>query len=282
MSVELPEAMILAKQMNKELAGKTIESCHLADYKSMQRLNMINKDISDFKLLVGAKIDAVISRGSTILVKLNNDMNLTIEPGQGGEFKYHSSEATLPEKMHLKINFQGSTHLTIRFRGLGMIHAVASKDLRKDYLYWRDFSQGISPVDEQEFTSKRFSEFLRGQNRMLRSVLVGKDAILVGIGNGAFQEIAYRARLHPKRKAPTLNSEEQIALHTAVKEIINNRLQLGGKEGFFDLYGNEGRYKPLMGSHMKDSPCPQCGAIIKKMSVGGGHTYFCSKCQTSD
>ncbi len=279
MSAELPEAKILAKQMNKELVGKKVELCHLADCESMQRLNLINKNITDFKQLVGGKIDAVVSRGCTILVKLDNNMNLTIESGQGGELLYHSSEATLPERVHLRIDFSDSTHLTVRFRGLGMIKAVATEDLKRDYLYWRDLSQGISPLDEQEFTPERFSELLQGQNRMLKSVLVGKGAILVGLGNSAFQEIAYKAKVHPKRKASSLNSEEQRALQAAVKEIISNRLQQGGKEGFFDLYGNEGRYKPVMGSRMKGRPCPECGTIIQRLSVAGGIVYYCPSCQ---
>jgi len=279
MSAELPEALILAKQMDEELVGKIVESCHLADYESMQRLNLVNKDISDFERLVGGKIDAVASRGCTILMKLNNDMSLTIEPGQGGALLYHPSEATLPERVHLKMGFSDSTYLTVRFKGLGIIKAVATEDLQRDYLYWRDFSQGISPLDEQGFTPKRFSELLQGQNRMLKSVLVGREAILVGLGNSAFQEIAYKAKVHPKRKASSLNSEEQRALQAAVKEIISNRLQLGGKEGFFNLYGNEGRYKPIMGSHMKGHPCPECRTIIQRMSVAGGIVYYCPSCQ---
>ena len=279
MSAELPEAMILAKQMNEKLAGQIVESCRLADYDSMQRLNMINRDISDFERLVGGKIDGVVSRGCTILVKLDNDMNLTIECGQGGELLYQLSEATLPESFHVKIEFSDSTYLTVRFRGLGIIKAVATKDLQKDYLYWRDFSQGISPLDEQEFSPERFSELLEGQNRMLKSVLVGRGAILVGLGNSAFQEIAYKAKVHPKRKASSLNNKEQRALHAAVKEMIRNRLQLGGKEGFVDLYGNEGRYKPVMGSRLKGHPCPECGTMIQSLSLAGGVVYYCPSCQ---
>ena len=279
MSVELPEAMLLAQQMNDELVGKIVESCHLADYASMQKLNLINKDISDFKGLVGGKIDAVISRGCTILVKLGNDMNLTIELGQGGGLLYHSSEETLPERIHLKMAFSDSTYLTVRFKGLGMIKAVATEDLQRDYLYWRDFSQGISPLDEQEFTPERFSELLQGQNRMLKSVLVGKGAVLVGLGNSAFQEIVYEAKVHPKRKASSLTREEQHSLQAAAKEVIKNRLQLGGKAGCFDLYGNEGRYKPAMGSHLKGHPCPKCGTNIQRLNVGGGTIFYCPLCQ---
>ena len=279
MSIELPEATLLAQQMNDELAGKIVESCCLANYASMQKLNLINKDISDFKRLVGGKIDTVVSRGCTILVRLDNNMNLTIELGQGGGLLYHSSEATLPEKVHLKMGFSDSTYLTVRFKGLGIIKAVTTENLQRDYLYWRDFSHGISPLDEQKFTPERFSKLLQEQNRMLKSILIGKGAISVGLGNSAFQEIAYKAKVHPKRRASSLNNEEQYALQTAVKEIISNRLQLGGKEGFFDLYGNEGRYKPIMGSHMIGHACPECGTMIQRLSVAGGIVYYCPSCQ---
>ena len=43
------------------------------------------------------------------------------------------------------------------------------------------------------------------------AVLVGKDALVVGLSNSAFQDIIYRAGLHPKRKASSLNSAAQRA-----------------------------------------------------------------------
>ncbi|NIN52828.1 MAG: hypothetical protein GTN80_07045 [Nitrososphaeria archaeon] len=37
--------------------------------------------------------------------------------------------------------------------------------------------------------------------------------------------------------------------------------------------------RPAMGPNMKHQTCPLCGTPIEKLSVGGGHTYFCSNCQ---
>ena len=53
MSIELPEAFILAKQMNKDLRGKQIASCHLHDYEKAQKAGLINKDLGNFDKLVG-------------------------------------------------------------------------------------------------------------------------------------------------------------------------------------------------------------------------------------
>jgi len=61
---------------------------------------------------------------------------------------------------------------------------------------------------------------LADNNRALKSVLVGKDAVVVGLSNSAFQDIIYRARLHPKRKASELRIDERRALYDAVRVLI--------------------------------------------------------------
>jgi formamidopyrimidine-DNA glycosylase len=120
---------------------------------------------------------------------------------------------------------------------------------------------------------------LADNNRALKSVLVGKDAVVVGLSNSAFQDILYRAKLHPKRKASELNMDERRALYDAVRLVLRERIQLNGKDQFLDLYGKQGGYTPAMGPAMKQKNCLACGTRIEKLSVGGGHVFFCPKCQ---
>jgi len=279
MSIELPEAKILAEQMNKELRDKRIKSYHLQDYERLQKIGMLDKDTKSFDQLVNGKIESVISRGNVIRVKLNNGMNLILGPEYGGKIFYHTSEKTVPNKFHLKVNFSDDTALTVRLTSMGLIHAMKDNELKRSYVFRRDFNpEVISPIDE-EFTFERFSKLLADNNRMLKSVLVGKDAVVVGLSNSAYQDILYRARLHPKRKASELNKDERRALYDAIKLMLQERIRLKGKDQFYDLYGNQGSYTPAMGPNMKKQTCPVCGTPIEKLSVGGGHTYFCSKCQ---
>ncbi len=279
MSIELPEAKILAEQMNKELLGKRIKSYHLQDYERLQRIGMLDKDVKSFDQLVNGKIEFVLSRGNVIRVKLNNGMNLIIAPEYGGKVFYHTSEKTVPSKFHLKVDFSDDTVLTVRLTSMGLIHALKDNDLERSYVFRRDFNSEIpSPIDE-ELTFERFSKLLADNNRMLKSVLVGKDAVVVGLSNSAFQDILYRARLHPKRKASDLNKDERRILYDAIKFVLKERIRLNGKDQFHDLYGNQGGYSPAMGPNMKQQACPVCGTSIEKLSVGGGHVYFCPKCQ---
>jgi len=61
--------------------------------------------------------------------------------------------------------------------------------------------------------------------------------------------------------------------------MIHERIRLGGKDQFTDLYGNQGRYIPTMGPDMNGRTCSMCGMLIEKMNLGGGQVYFCPKCQ---
>jgi len=280
MSIELPEAKILAEQMNKELQGKRIKSCHLQDYERLQRIGMLNKDTKSFDQLVDGKIEFVISRGNGIRVKLDNGMNLILAPEYGGMIFYHTTKKTVPSKFHLKVDFIDDTVLTVRLTSMGLIHAIKDNKLEQSYVYRRDFNpEVLSPIDE-EFTFERFSKLLTDNNKALKSVLVGKDAVVVGLSNSAFQDIIYRAGLHPKRKALELNKDERRALYDAIRLVLKERIRLNGKEQFYDLYGNQGGYLPAMGPNMKQQTCPKCGTPIEKLSVGGGHVYLCPNCQT--
>jgi formamidopyrimidine-DNA glycosylase len=279
MSIELPEAKILAEQMNKALASKHIKTYHLKDYERLQRIGFLNKDTKSFNQLVNGEVESVISRGNTICVKLNNGMNLILNPEYGGEIFYHTRETAIPRKFHLRVDFTDGTVLTVRLTSMGGIYVSKDSDLMRSYIFKRDFNpEVLSPTDE-EFTFERFSKLCADNNRALKSVLVGKDAIIVGLSNSAFQDIIYRARLHPKRKASELNMDENRALYDAIRLVLQERIRLNGKNEFLDLYGNRGGYMPAMGPNMKQQNCPVCGATIEKLSIGGGHVFLCSKCQ---
>lgn len=86
MSVELPEAQILAKQMNKELRGKHVRTTLLQNSQKLQKIGFINKDLSDFARLAEGRINSVVSRGNVIRVKLDNGVNLILAPEYGAKF----------------------------------------------------------------------------------------------------------------------------------------------------------------------------------------------------
>lgn len=279
MSVELPEAQILSRQMGEKILGKQIKSFQLRDHQKLQKLGFVNKDVKAFDLLANRKIESVTSRGNVIRVKLDRSLNLILAPEYGGRVLFHANGSVVPKKFHLKLDFNDGTFLTVALTGMGVIQALTDDELKGSYVYRRDFSDVASPLDEAEFTFERFSKQLSEKNVNVKSVLVGKDAVLVGLSNSAFQDILYRAKIHPKRKASELSEDKRRSLYDAIQLVIRERIRLGGKDQFLDLYAKQGRYTPAMGPNMNGKKCGVCGSSIEKLSLGGGQVYFCPKCQ---
>ncbi|MHA2176281.1 MAG: DNA-formamidopyrimidine glycosylase family protein [Candidatus Hodarchaeales archaeon] len=277
MSVEIPEAYILTNQMNEVLPGKIVNSCVLADYEKLQRIGFMNKDISDYNRLIGSRIKHILSKGNVLLIQFNTQLNLVYGPEYGGLVQYQEKKEDALRKFHLQLMFDDDTYLTFRLTSMGVLHALTDKELPSSYVYKRDHLDKISPLDEETFTSEDFSRSLLGINRMLKSVLVGKGAVISGFGNSGFQEIAFLAKIHPKRKALDITPDEKHALYLAIKEIIQNRIEQGGKDQFTNLFGEKGQYKPLIGSHVNF--CPQCQVEIEKIAIAGGTTFYCPNCQ---
>ena len=257
--------------------GRVVESVTLRDCEKLQRIGFVNRNLDEFQWLTGRAVEDVVSRGNTVRVDLDEGVNLLIAPEYGGTVLF-SEAVGAAERWHLCVGFEGGGVFTVRLTSMGLILAVRDGDLEKSYLYRRDFLVGMSPLDDA-FTPDWFSETLSGFNRVLKQVLVGKDAVLVGLSNSAFQDIIYRAGLHPKRRAASLSATEAERLFNAVKSVVEERLLLGGKDEFIDLRGRRGGYSPKMGPRMKGATCPICGSKIEELKHGGGTVYLCPGCQ---
>lgn len=279
MSVELPEALILAEQLTQTLLDKKIRLCDLQDYEKLQRVGFINKDLKDYDRLVGCKVKSITHRGNVIRVQMNKKMNLVLCPDYGAKILYHKNEDTLPKKHHFKAEFTDGTYLTIRQTGMGLIYSATDQEVKDLYIIKRDFSDTPSPVGEHSFTFEKFSELLDIKSQNIKAAIVGKTAVVVGLSNAAFQEIIYKAGIHPKRSTSALTDDEKHDVYDSMKQILNARICSGGKSNWFNLFGEPGRHTPVMGPNMKDKNCPECGAAIEKIAHGGGHAYFCPRCQ---
>jgi formamidopyrimidine-DNA glycosylase len=278
-SVELPEAQILAEQMTDSLLSKRIKSCNIQDSAKLQKVGFMNKKLKDYERLVGCSVKTIIHRGNTIRIQMNKKMNLVLCPDYGAQILFHKDDETLPKKHHLKIEFTDGTFLTIRQTGMGFVYSATDQEVKDLYVIKRDFSDIPSPVGEHDFTFERFKELLDVKGQNIKAAIVGKTAVVVGLSNAAFQEIIYKAGIHPKRNTSTLTDDEKHEVYDSMKQILNSRICSGGKDNWLNLYGELGRHTPVMGPNMKDRSCPQCGAVIEKIAHGGGQVYFCPHCQ---
>lgn len=277
MSIEMPEARIFAEQMNEILPGMTITSIDTKDMDNMMKLALGKEHLFDFIRITGKTVEKVRSRGNTIHVKLSKGHNIVIGPEYGGRIRLLTAGEKIP-KYHLKLVFSDGSIIAVRNTGMGVIYSLRDEHLPESYLYKRDFLEGIS-VSDPEFTWETFKELVWGEFRQLKPLLVGKNAFFRGISNAIFQDVLFRARVHPKTKACMLSEEQLLGVFDGINIVVEQRRKLGGKVQFTDLYGEPGGYVASMGSNFKDRECPNCGTLIIKLAHGGGHVYLCPSCQ---
>lgn len=266
---ELPDILVLVQQMNKELKGKIIES---VIFNEKGYFNLPKKDFE--AALIGKTIESVEGKGKWIFVRMSSDMYMQVGE-HTGHVLYHTDTKPVPDVYTLRVDFADNTVLTIRNHGMSFLRVV-----RKDELGTFKYPGvlGISPLDAA-FTVESFNEILeQSGGKILKAVLLDQS-LLAGLGNGYFQEVIFRAGVHPKRKAGDLSEKERRALYTALREILMNAVKAGGKEDITDLYGNPGGYHKVLGAHSLGNPCPVCGTSIEKMNILGSTTYVCPSCQ---
>ncbi len=88
---------------------------------------------------------------------------------------------------------------------------------------------------------------------------------IAGLGNLLVDEVCFQARLDPSRPATSLTSEERTSL---AKQIPRTLRQLG-KRGGSDMGA-------LQEFRHRGANCPRCGAPLRRATVGGRTTLWCS------
>ncbi len=268
---ELPDLLVIARQMNDELPGKQIVA---AQFNEKGYYNLPKNAFE--AALIGKTIGPATAQGKWLLVRLEPDMYLQLG-WHTGHILYHTNQKTIPKKFTLGVYFADNTVLTVRNHGMSFIRVIREDELDK---FEYPGKLGISPVDEREFTFKAFSNILEETStKMIKDILTVEQSKIAGIGNGYFQEIIFKAKIHPKRKAGGLTEKERNALYNAVTEVLGEAIELGGKDDILDLYGKKGGYNKILGAHALGKPCPDCGTAMEGLDLLGSRTYYCPSCQ---
>jgi formamidopyrimidine-DNA glycosylase len=104
----------------------------------------------------------------------------------------------------------------------------------------------------------------------LKPLLMNQEAI-AGLGNITTDEILWRARLHPARRARDLAATERRRLHQSMQRVLQESVHQGGiptRRGWLSSVRDQAH-----------PACPRCGAVLRRTRVSGRSSYWCSRCQ---
>jgi formamidopyrimidine-DNA glycosylase len=130
----------------------------------------------------------------------------------------------------------------------------------------------IGPLgpDAAQIDRDQLDALLEGSRAGIKALLMNQRRI-AGIGNELSDEILWRARVHPLRRASSLDRVERRRIGRALREVIavaNRHGRIPVEDRW--LRGQRGRREPR---------CPRCRTPIERTTVAGRTAYWCPACQ---
>ncbi len=271
--IELPEATVLAKQLNEKVNGKRIKRIIAAQ--SPHKFAWYYGDPKDYHaLLVGKVIGMAVSHGGLVEVSVSDAILLF---GDGVNLRYYVRGEKLPDKPQLWIEFEDGSSLVSSVQMYGGMWAFPAGSF--DNKYYRISKEKTSPLTDafdRDYFDALFDE--KTEKLSLKAFLATGQRI-PGLGNGVLQDILFNAKMHPKKKVSTLSDKDREELLNSLKSTLRQMIAGDGRDTENDLFGRRGGYKTILSKNNAGKPCPVCGTIIKKEAYMGGSIYFCSTCQ---
>jgi formamidopyrimidine-DNA glycosylase len=118
--------------------------------------------------------------------------------------------------------------------------------------------------DAGEVGVAEFRELMGRSHAPTKARLLDQHAI-AGVGNLLADEALWQAAVDPRKPADELDPEELTVLHRTLRVAIRHAIKKGG------VHTGEVIEHRRRGAH-----CPRCGAPMRRATVGGRTTWFCS------
>jgi formamidopyrimidine-DNA glycosylase len=273
---ELPEYIVLSRQVNQTLTGKMVHTGNFGN--SPHKFVWHNLSEDEFARCISGKlVGESFVRGRWLFVPMLSGYTLLF--GEcGGRLIYHPQGSPLPAKYHLHVTFDDGSFMSATTQMWGAME-LHQGDAAWERQYIKDMRP--TPLDD-EFTFAYFTELIDevcAEKKTSAKALLTQDQIIPGLGNAITQDILFTAHIHPRQEMSILGETERRALFETILSTIDDIIRLGGRYDEVDLFGQPGGYVRLMDKNAAANPCPSCGTIVEKFAYLGGACYFCPGCQ---
>jgi len=271
--IEIPEAAVIARQLNKSISGKTVDSVTAAQ--SPHKFAWYSGDPKGYSLFLKDKVcGEAYCRGGMVEITFDEKALLFTD---GVNLRFHQVKEDWPVKHQLLIEFEDGTALSASVAMYGGLWCfVRGTNINQYYLV---ASQKPSPLTNG-FNESYFAGLFQPEiDKYSLKAFLATEQRIPGLGNGVLQDILYTARMHPKRKVSTLSSDDKETLYLSIGSVLRKMEKQGGRDTERDLFGNTGGYATCMSKNTVGKPCPICGSLVEKQPYMGGSIYFCPGCQ---
>lgn len=240
---ELPEVETIRRQLSEKIIGKELD---------------------------GKKIVRLRRRAKVLIIDFSDGSSLLFHLKLTGQLIFNGQPLPYTRKV---FNFSDGSRLVFN-------------DARK-FGWWKEVKDTKTIEDSfgPEALEINFSQLKKSlpkrRNAKIKPLLMDQKFI-AGIGNIYSDEILYASKIHPLRRAGTLSEKEIKSIFGNIGKILRKAIECRGSsvQNYLDACGNKGDFVKRHQVYQKEGQrCRRCGALIKRIKIGGRSARFCPQCQ---
>lgn len=273
--IELPEAIVLSKQVNEMVTNKEI--VRVIAEQSPHKFAWYHKDPQQYgDILEGRSIQHATAVGGLLELQVG-DAKLVFSDGVNLRYFPAGSKRPIKHQLLLELEDESALCASVQMYGGLSCYPQGEEETSSYYMVAKSKPSPLS----KEFDEAYFEEISSVKEVQKSSVkaFLATEQRIPGLGNGVLQDILWTAKLHPKRKMNTLSGEERAVMFRSIKDVLLAMTKAGGRDTEKNLFGIAGGYETAMSRNHVGEHCHVCGQPIIKDAYLGGSVYYCENCQ---
>ncbi len=271
---ELPEAETIVRDLRRRLPGSRITGARVP-FPDILAPGLTAATLR--KAVAGNAFVDVQRRGKNVVFLLADGRRIVVNLGMTGRLVVDDAPRA-DELRHVAARFALADGRSLLFddtRRFGRIDLYDPTAWKR-----RDRELGIEPL-RTSFTAARLHTLTTTSRTPIRNWLLDQRRI-AGVGNIYANEALFRAHIHPARPANTLDADEAVRLHRALRAVLRDAIRARGTtlRDYRDGSGEAGTFEPRLRIYGRDGrPCPRCGHTIERAVLSNRSVFFCTTCQ---
>jgi formamidopyrimidine-DNA glycosylase len=261
---ELPEIRALAERLDEALAGSTFERADPLQFSSLKTYAPRPEELR------GVQLVGVASLGKYLILRFEDGRRLLVHFSQGGRADLEPTpKTTKPRGAVVRLRFAGRPAVLVKEFGT-----------QRKAGWWVLAAGDDGPLAKlgPEALTGQADAYLReaADNRRVHTILRDQRTI-AGVGRGYADDILHAARLSPTAQLAKLSRDDREALVDAVHSIFEDAVEAERRRSG-GLATKLGDHFTVHGKH--GTPCPRCGADLRRVSYEEYEVTYCPDCQT--
>lgn len=268
---ELPEVEITARRLDEALRGARIVSVLAPGVKVMRTFE------PPLSALEGRQIERVGRRGKQFVIEVDDDLLLLLHLMSAGRLQLYDRKAGPRDKtsrLLVRARLADGSEVELRLREFGSKQAAWAKLLRASEL---ESDEAIAKLGPEAWPESPPLAGLLDAARPLNAVLRDQH-VIAGIGRSWVDEILWRAKLSPFKRAGDLSGSETTELERSIAQTLNAAIE--HYEQTVRLPIPDKLPMPLEIHRHEGEPCPRCGSTLLAVHFEDYVIAYCPTCQT--